>query len=188
MSIFQMTTKQLERLTPDERSKLYPTSKEIKGYQKYIIFYRDEKELGYKSPEELWLEEFIEEETTTSFQDYYETLESHDDDKCLCETVSDLVDLYSDEYHGETSFPYFKTVAHKVLDSYVDYKRGYQEILEIFELDYEKLGMKKPKKSDREFFGITYTEYQDGEMYDYHSLSSYKLVKKKIVVEEWELA
>jgi hypothetical protein len=186
MNIFQMSTKQLERLTPKERSKLYPSRKEIKGYQKYIIFYRDEKELGYKSPEELWLEEFIEEENTTSFQDYYETLENHDDDKCLCETVSELADLYNDEYHGETSFPYFKSVAYKVLNSYVDYKRGHRVILEVFELNYEKLGMKKPKKSEREFFGITYTEYQDGEICDYEGLTSYNLVKKKIIVEKWE--
>src|SRR6056300_1495090 len=182
MNIFELTKEQLEKLSVKEREKLYPSQKQIKSFQKHLIFYVDEEEVSYKSVEDMWLDEFLEKETTTPFKDYVSMLENHEDDICLCYSVSDFMDLYGEHYHGKTSFPYLKSVAYKVLDSYVDYKRGYREILEVFELNYEKLGMKKPKKSDREFFGIMYTEHQDGEIYDYHGLKSYKLVKKKIVV------
>ena len=186
MNIFELTTEQLEELSFDERGKLHPNKKQMKSFQKHLIFYVEEKEVSYKSMEEMWLDQFLEEETTTPFKEYVEMLENHEGDTCLCHSVSDLVALYNEHCHGETEFPCFNRVKYEVLDAYVDYKRGHEDILEIFELNYKALGMKRPKKSERQYFGITYTMYQDGGVFDYSGLQQYQLVKKKIVVEEWE--
>lgn len=186
MSIFKLTMEQLIDLDSEQREKLYPSQKKIKSFQKYLIFHRDEREVSYKSPEEMWLEEFLENETHIPFEEYTTVLNGIDEDLCLCDSVDDLVYLYNYAYQEETSFPYFKSVKYKVLDKYVDFKRGHEVILEIFELDYKALGMKRPKKSDCQYFGITYTMYHSGDMYDYEGLRPYALVKKKIVVEEWE--
>lgn len=186
MNIFELTTEQLEKLSVDERDKLYPNKKQIKSFQKYLIFYVDEQEVSYKSMEEMWLDEFLENESNTPFKDYVAMLEDHEDDTCLCHSVADLVYLYNEHFIEATEFPYFKSVKYEVLDAYVDYKRGHEDILEIFELDYKALGMKRPKKSECQYFGITYTMYQDGDMYEHSGLQQYELVKKKIIVEEWQ--
>lgn len=187
MNIFELTTEELKMLEGKQFKKLYPKKKQMKTFQKHLFFIAEEIELFYRSMEQVWLDYCLDGDSPISFNDFVFKLENSEEGvPSLCDGVGHAVSLISEHCHGETEFPYFKDKVYTVLDSHVDYKRGHEVILEIFELDYKALGMEKPKKKTGEYFGITYTRYQDGDMYDYEGLRPFKLVKKKITVEEWK--
>ena len=187
MKLFELTQAELEALSVEEFEELEPTSKQLNNFEKHLFY---DMECPYsESFENLWLEHSVPKEIK-SFQDFVAELKSSKGSSIgvqWCETQHDLVNyILEDSYGNPTSFTGFKTHHYEILESYVDFKRGYEKIMQIFELDYDELGIKKPKKKDRVYFGISYTETQLGEIYNYKPLMEYKLTKKRIVVEEWE--
>ena len=85
----------------------------------------------------------------------------------------------------DNDFEFMKEVDYKTLEAYVDYKRGYETMLYIYELDYKAFGIKPPKKTERDYLGVRFTHYQHGEMTDFE-ISRYKQRTKKITVKEWQ--
>ena len=118
-----------------------------------------------------------------SFEDFLKTVELY-----IVEPIDYMNylienDLGMDAY--ENDFEFMKEVDYKILESYVDYKRGYKVILDIYELDYKAFGIKPPKKTEREYLGARYTEYQDGTTTDLE-ISKYEQRTRKITVKEWQ--
>jgi hypothetical protein len=91
-------------------------------------------------------------------------------------------DAYAD------GFEFMEEVDYKTLESCDDYKRGYERMLYIYELDYDCFGISRPKKaSERQYLGVTFTQYQYGDMKNFE-ISKYNQVTKRITVKEWQAA
>jgi len=71
---------------------------------------------------------------------------------------------------------YFDYVEQKTIESYVDYKRGYSKQLLIIQ-----------EKETKEYYGIEYTVYNDGETYS-GSWEKYNRVKTRPVVYKYKVA
>jgi hypothetical protein len=119
-----------------------------------------------------------------SFEDFLKVIESS-----IIEPV-DYIDYLignptaTREAH-DNDFEFMKEVDYKTLEAYVDYKRGYEIMLYIYELDYKAFGIKPPKKTERDYLGVRFTHYQHGEITDFE-ISRYKQRTKKITVKEWQ--
>ena len=118
-----------------------------------------------------------------SFEDFLKVIEPD-----IIEPV-DYIDYLIENNLGrdahENDFEFMKEVDYERLDVYVDYKRGYETMLYIYELDYKAFGIKPPKKTERDYLGVSYTQYQNGDITDFE-ISRYKQRTKKITVKEWQ--
>jgi|TARA_R100000081_G_C4778359_1_gene149966 hypothetical protein len=124
------------------------------------------------------LNEEIEETRTGFYNDYNE--QTHD-------TLDDYAASISDdqllEYDRE--LPFLKLVHEEIIDSYVDYKRGYEVALYIFEEDYRATGRERPLKKDRVYYGAKLTHLQSGDWCEWTGFSRYDMRTRRITVKEW---
>ena len=124
---------------------------------------------------------YISYEPDVSFEDFKENGEYLTLDEYI-DHVSE--ELQQESYWEEDGIPYMKRVHSEITDSYVDYKRGYESHLDVFEPDYKGLGIKAPKKADRRFLGVSYTQYQMGDVVDF-CVSEFQKKTRRITVTEW---
>tara|TARA_B100001093_G_C26759443_1_gene984977 strand:+ start:614 stop:1522 length:909 start_codon:yes stop_codon:yes gene_type:complete len=101
------------------------------------------------------------------------------------EVVRKIQIKYEREWERETSFKGFRHVEYQTENASAGID-GSAEVIEIFEFDYESIGMKKP--DDAEYFGISYTKYVRGphsevHIEDYEPLRRFE--KEQIVIEKW---
>lgn len=92
--------------------------------------------------------------------------------------------VYEENYWEYDGIPFMREIHSETLDSYVDYKRGYEEKLFVYEPNYKAIGIKAPKKADRRYLGVRYTEYHHGEIYNFE-VSEYQQEVKRITVKTW---
>jgi hypothetical protein len=148
------------------------------------LFLGDEASYSYSSLKGLFLkhsesaetfEEWIEKqeyETYESIEAYLSGITEHDFvNRQICE---------------EEPIGFVTCIHEEMTDAYADYKRGYEEWLYVFEEDYSETGRKKPRKTDREYFGVSICRYNWGDHGEYTGFQPYELKTRRITVKEWK--
>lgn len=102
------------------------------------------------------------------------------------ETLEEYVEAIDYEHFCDSNFAPEGLILEEqtVVDSYVDYKRGYETTLYILSEDYKYSGKTKPLEKDKKYFGVEMTHNNWGTV-EYSGLSRYELKKKRITVKEW---
>lgn len=190
MSIFKLTTEELKQVPTESRAQMCPNKREMKKFDKHL-FYEDGQrsypsgEVLYKSFEEVWLNRYIEDASPISFEEFVTNLKTGPFlGLYWCTNVGALVKIINKHYDEETYFPNFTRV-HYEADYSLGDKYWWRDVLEVFELDYKSIGMKRPKKKDCEYFGIRYTDDMSGDIDNYCGLTPYYLIGTR-KVEVWE--
>ena len=186
MNIFELTTEQLENLTEEQREEAWSDwNKNYKkqGFKQLMFFDKEDKHSLFSSIEEIWYDDYFDACNHIPFKDFKEKFEEYKPELCLCETTLDLMKFYTEYFPEETEeFPDLECVHEEITDS--DYgRRGYETFLKIFQFE----GDKRPE-SKREYFGITYTQDYDHEVFEYRALHPYKMFKKRVTVKKWQMA
>ena len=103
------------------------------------------------------------------------------------ETLEEYVKAIDYEHFCESSFEPVGLVLEEetIIDSYVDYKRGYETKLYILSEDYKYSGKAKPLKKDKKYFGVELTHNNWGDA-KYSGFSQYELKSRRVTTKWWQ--
>jgi len=149
---------------------------------KKIICSQDFVYYSYQSP----LSRYISSEMVyeMSFEDFMEKTSEYMFEDPL-EYIYFVLSHYTEEmYFDNDGIPLMKEVTTVCQERQVDYKRGYESNLYIFQPDYKELKIKKPKNSDIPYIGVQYSTDNWGEISGFN-IFRVKEQKRKVVVTEW---